>query len=250
MFSSQHHPFHITHTMTPTCCYLQAWAHMCVALGVPEAETGVFFPSVHLHRSGLLLVMPGCSLQGCAEPPCLHPECLSLGAQPASAAGPLWGARSWQKPEPGSHSHLKRSSLNTEEKKKWKKRHLGQCIKCSAWVTEGGQHINLYVDGLKNKSENSVAPVTGSQMSYELWQPRVCPARATGQGAGAGGWILEPGPAREQHPMHAPARHRGSRFSSGFAKFVRILNSFDTTAIPLLLGLYLQLQLESFCSSQ
>lgn len=40
--------------------------------------------------------------------------------------------------------------------------------KCSNSITEGGQDINPYVDGLKNKSENSVAPMTGSHISYEL----------------------------------------------------------------------------------
>lgn len=60
MFSSQHHPFHITLSITPMYCYLQPWAHLCVALRVPEAETEVGFaqrapPQVRLAAHGAWL---------------------------------------------------------------------------------------------------------------------------------------------------------------------------------------------------
>lgn len=112
-------------------------------------------------------------------------------------------------------------------------------------MTEGGQHINPYVDGLKNKSENSVAPVTGSHISYTLWHPGVCPAPGSGQerGKDPAAWS-EPGNSTLGTPQPGP------QLSSGFAKVLGILNSLDATTIQLLLKVYLQLQLESFSSSQ
>lgn len=79
MFSSQHHAFHIPHTITSMYCYLQAWARICVALRVPEAETEMVF-------------CPACTCTGQA---C----CLWHGA-----ALCMWQGNCWP-PAPGEHTH-------------------------------------------------------------------------------------------------------------------------------------------------
>lgn len=58
----------------------------------------------------------------------------------------------------------KKKEIKKKKKEKGKKKEIELMHKCS----EGRQHINPYVDGLKSKSEHSVAPVTGSHISYEL----------------------------------------------------------------------------------
>lgn len=143
----------------------------------------------------------------CKTPLPSSPASLSLGGQPVSAAGPLWGARLYQKPEPGSHSHCKRCSLSTKKKKK---KRFSLAHKCSDSISEGGQPLCQWV-------EKGIWAFGGpcDRVSHKSWASTP-PCRSR-----TGRWVGEPGGGRRDAAiwslpgdalvLHAPARRWGSQ---------------------------------------